>query len=554
MRLSIRTSISLPLAIFLLALVPSARAATNDVYIAATAQGGNTGADCANAKVYTYFNTAGNWNASPSGIQIGPGTTTHICGTIDGGVGCANVLAFQNGVTNGSMGNPITLKWETNAIVQCDSTDGRQVIEYHDGSTASYLVLDGGTNGIVRLTRNGTAGGACSGGSCNQQHIGSLINISPCDHCEIKSLAQLGAYVHTKCEASSGCDTAIDDTQVSAAHIAGTDFSFHGNVVADCGWCLLDFPDAGKGIDHFIYSNEFYNMNHAFALAGQCDADGVYFYGNHLHDMDNWDTGTADAYHHDGIHGFCGPTGTITNFVIANNLFDGNEGECCVTAWIFLEGAGSGTPWSSNGTSYVFGNVVVGSLDLGNGQFSLNAGAQHYVYNNTFIAGGPSTGACIGGGHATSGAHPVYDIQNNVFQGCGQLYSINSDGRIGTVDYNLYGHAGGGNPKWGFSNYASTDVYATWKAACSCDSHSIDHTSSDLTNFNAATGSISTGFAGIGAGVNLHGIASGNLARLLSDLAGTLRPVSAPWDIGAFQTAGGGGGGITGTGGFVIIW
>jgi hypothetical protein len=43
---------------------------TNLVYLAPTAVGGNTGADCADAKAYTYFNSSGNWSATPTGIQI----------------------------------------------------------------------------------------------------------------------------------------------------------------------------------------------------------------------------------------------------------------------------------------------------------------------------------------------------------------------------------------------------------------------------------------------------------------------------------------------------
>ena len=54
----------------------------NDIYIAQAATGANSGSSCANARAYSFFNTASNWGTGAS--QIGPGTTVHICGTITG--------------------------------------------------------------------------------------------------------------------------------------------------------------------------------------------------------------------------------------------------------------------------------------------------------------------------------------------------------------------------------------------------------------------------------------------------------------------------------------
>ena len=64
----------------------------NDIYIAQTAQGGNTGVDCADAFVYTYFNTPANWSGAPN---IGDGTTVHVCGTFTFGAAQGTVLQFQ---------------------------------------------------------------------------------------------------------------------------------------------------------------------------------------------------------------------------------------------------------------------------------------------------------------------------------------------------------------------------------------------------------------------------------------------------------------------------
>ena len=51
----------------------------NDVYIAQSAAGTANGADCADAKAASFFNTISNWGTGAG--QIGAGTTVHLCGT-----------------------------------------------------------------------------------------------------------------------------------------------------------------------------------------------------------------------------------------------------------------------------------------------------------------------------------------------------------------------------------------------------------------------------------------------------------------------------------------
>ncbi len=56
--------------------------AQQTIYIAQTAQGAGTGASCANAYPYTFFNTVGNWAGTFTSGKISPNTTVHVCGTI----------------------------------------------------------------------------------------------------------------------------------------------------------------------------------------------------------------------------------------------------------------------------------------------------------------------------------------------------------------------------------------------------------------------------------------------------------------------------------------
>jgi hypothetical protein len=58
----------------------AASASAKDIYLAQSAAGAATGADCADAQAASFFNSSGNWGSGAA--QIGPGTTVHLCGTI----------------------------------------------------------------------------------------------------------------------------------------------------------------------------------------------------------------------------------------------------------------------------------------------------------------------------------------------------------------------------------------------------------------------------------------------------------------------------------------
>ena len=83
--------------------------AVNAVYIAQTAAGSANGTSCANAYALTYFNTSGNWSATPTGTQIGPDTTVHLCGTFTAAAATSGMLAIQG---NGTSGHPVTILFD----------------------------------------------------------------------------------------------------------------------------------------------------------------------------------------------------------------------------------------------------------------------------------------------------------------------------------------------------------------------------------------------------------------------------------------------------------
>ena len=131
-----------------------------DFYITQNTSGGDTGADCADAHSAAWFNTGSNWHNPKTDGKVGPGDTVHLCGTFtfpaNGNPNNAADLLVIPGY--GSVGSPITILFETGAIVQAPalSTNGGILCHYYHGCQG-YIVIDGGTNGLVQATDNGSA-------------------------------------------------------------------------------------------------------------------------------------------------------------------------------------------------------------------------------------------------------------------------------------------------------------------------------------------------------------------------------------------------------------
>lgn len=99
---------SILILIFLFTALP---AGAKDFYIAATQAGNGSGSGCSTAKPYTWFNATTSWGTGAT--QIGPGTTVHLCGTFVGAPGQRLLIVGGNGTST----SPITIKFETNAIL-----------------------------------------------------------------------------------------------------------------------------------------------------------------------------------------------------------------------------------------------------------------------------------------------------------------------------------------------------------------------------------------------------------------------------------------------------
>lgn len=493
-----------------------------NIYIAQGMSGTNSGSDCADAHSVSWFNSPANWGSG--GNQIGPGTTVHLCGVL------SSNLSVQGSGTNGA---PITILFEANA--KLSQAAGGPFLTL---SNRSYVVVDGGTNGIIENTNASTTA----------QHVSSkgIVALS-CNSCEVKNLTIENIYVH------SGSGTEIDQTQSNCIVYSGNNFAIHDNTMHDAGWCIYL---NGSGINNRIYNNNIYNVDHGIIVtpgAQSANAGPLYIYNNHVHDYANWDN-ASNGYHHDGIHCYTVPSpypqpagppiqGAHWNGLwIYNNLFDGNIGGNA-TGHIFLEPGvqtdGSATPcMDSTSQVHIFGNVLLsGTTD--NGTIDIGRASNHPLttpldfYNNT-----------VAGGSAASGRAVVFEnvntvnAVNNIVGGANQLWSGIS---FTNTDHNGYINCPVGTSYncWPAGSGNMTNNFNTWKIACAgCDSHAVN-SQGNWGGVSSSTGALQAGSPMIGAGANLVYAVSGwpaeQINALATDRNGNVRQ-SGNWDIGALSS------------------
>ena len=471
-----------------LLLAVSAVCAAKDIYIAQSAAGRGDGADCANAFAYTFFNDGANWGSGAS--QIGPGTTVHLCGVITTFNGSTyDYLTFRS---SGVSGQPITLKWEPDARLSVPTCGTGSCILF---SGKSYLVFDGGRNGAVEETDNGSALG--------HQDRHTALYGRPCNHCEFKNLALRNIYVHS---------LASDDIGADGLTVSGPGISMHHMSCTHASGC---FTISVSGADDSVemYDLESDNTNHCLTIA----ANGAGYtllsariHDNNCHDFANWDT-TSNAFHHDGIHIYALNGATFHDMQVYNNLFGGDPG-VNVTSFIYVTGDIS--------SSFFFNNVLLTPPDKYFNNGALCAGGSGIaIYNNLILGGTSASGLCL----AASGTGIA--VRNNIVGKCSGLISL----AAGTtfvdrgLDHNVYGP--GQNWKYGSTFYYAFDQ---WKAASGEGPHSLS--AADLKVDSG--GRPQPGSPAINAGANLSYHA---IATLNADKIGDPRSACSAWDAGPYN-------------------
>ena len=482
------------------------------IYVAQNAAGSGSGADCNDAEPVSFFNTTSNWGSG--GGEIGPGVTVELCGTIT-----SQLMAHGSGTSS----SPITVQWASGAALSEPVCPGSGCF---DTNNQSNLTLDGGSNGIIQSTANGT-------GLAHQVAGVNGIYAAGCNGCTFENLLIEDMYVHT-----STSDTAIDGSQNRGIFFSGSNINILNNTLHDIGWAIMSQFQNGNG-NVTISNNNIYDIDHGFALTGTgggITIGAVVFSHNNVHDFTNWDTGSADAYHHDGVHCFTGYTGSyahLSGFYIDDNTFGGQTGYN-MNAMIFLEGGqGSGYTPCGDSTSkvFIFNNVFSDSGQIANGFLGLYSTSPQ-IYNNTMMGySATSSGSnCVTHEPSANYATTAESFENNVVTTCENEIGA-STGRYATgqPDYNIYAHGGSNAFGCNTNDYAFSQ-FSSWKACIGGDSHSSATSNALLNN----DGSPQSGSPTTTSGANLTSLCTGNLTPLCAQINGTPRPTTGAWDAGAY--------------------
>jgi hypothetical protein len=427
-------------------LLSASAARANDIYLAQNLSGAGNGADCADALAVSWFNSSANWGGGTN--QIGPGTTVHLCGTITGAAGSTGLDVLGNGTST----SPITILFETGAVLQapywagpnlsgmCNSSCGGAI----DILGFSYITIDGGTNGLIQNTANGTSL------ANHQNSVGIYLNGS---NLIVRNLAIQSIYMNQG-SSSSATDTAGENTADIRVDKGSPNISIYNNKLNDARVGIWS-DSSGSGVNY--YNNTIQSHCWHISLNGSGSPN---VYNNDISDWTNWFY--PNAYHQDGIIVY-GDSTAITPFIY-NNYIHGDLIGASPTGFIFCTYGATGNGSASSCT--IFNNLLVGTgntatrgagiyFHSGNGSNSLGP---HFLYNNTFVGFSFMI-------YAEGDSTIHYTIQNNVFFGNGsQWYLEGNTTALSslTSDHNdFYGGRSNGPFSWGsvsngqFSNWQS---------------------------------------------------------------------------------------------------
>lgn len=463
-------------------LASSALCAAKGIYVAQAATGGDTGVDCVDAHSAAWFNTTRNWGVA--GGQISAGDTVHLCGTI------SSALAVQ---ASGTAGHVTTILFEPGAQMSAPAFPATGAIAVYG---KDYITIDGGTNGVIQNTDNGTSLGLHQ----NSWGVGLMYS----NYVTVKNLTISNIYLHSGQDPNRygvGICVVVGGNNITIANNTIHD-AFYGISVGYPGGMLTSGYDiGGNTVTHASVSINFGDSNSGAI------AQNVNIHSNNLSNASNWDLSNG-AIHIALIHVFAVHAGTAVNGLsVHSNYFHGMLGTH-VTAALFLESVAEPTVY--NNLFYLSTNGADGTIFLKN---SHGAG----VYNNTedcTLSGGRFLDI---GGTASSAI-----VRNNITYKCPvAINEQNSNAQVSTSSNNNLYFGLGGNPFY-YHGLGLTSL-AQWRVECDCDSGSV----TGDPKFDARH------YLGLGSSASRLG---SNLVTFFStDMAGSPRPSTGPWDAGSYQ-------------------
>ena len=515
----------------------------SDVYVAQFAVGGNTGANCANARAMSSL-TSGDWVA---------GNTLHLCGTINVTAGAAGLVAQGSGTS----GSPIIVQFEANAILQSTYLGGTPspgscyspstCLAGIESYSFSNIIIDGGTNGIIQNTANGT--------NLANHQPSSGVTINGGSNFIVRNLTIRNLYINdpTSNDAAGEFTTNVlltnSTTNVAVCNNTLTNSRLGIGVYAS-GGVAPTYPSPSCASNAFTAGTNLFGntlVDHAWQIQPTGTSSPIVnIFNNDISSTSNW-IEPGNYFHTDGVIAWGDIGVQITVFLFNNSFHDTSYG---TAAFYCTYGqAGSGC------RSYVFNNIFSAPANTNIPvRFMADSGfllGPHYVFNNTFV----NNFAMV----MIAGDNASVSIEDNlVLEGPadGYFYSKPNGANtlssvLSTADYNsFYGgrgfsFQGGGYWCWpqsgGSPSGCSSDFSGPW-VNTGFDTHSISGNPLLDANYRPTSSS-----PVIGAGTNLTSLCS-TIAPLCYDKDGNARPSSGPWTIGAYQYATSGAGGSYGNG------
>jgi len=529
--------------------MPAAGSAAN-MYIAQSAVGAADGADCNDAYAYTFFNTASNWGSGSA--QIGPGTTVHLCGTITVPLNNSGLIVQGSGTSS----SPITIFFEPNAVLQSPafngSVDGPGSAAFTPGGGIeingyNYIIVDGGTNGIIQNTLNGTSGMTCLGGPCSYQQWSLGVEDSG-DYNIIRNLTIRDIYMNGG-SSSSATDTngdASGDLYVHSVNFMQVCNNYLGQAeigaeINNEGSSMTPtWPLPACSNNTFTSGINVFFGNTTYDHGWQIHANGTgapSFYGNDISYWTDWFY-PSSTYHQDGLF-FFGASASTYFPQVFNNYFHGDIGGGSPTAMLYL--AETDLNDGSGQSANVFNNVFYGTGGtvtccglISTDQYYSNPKGPYGFYNNTIVNSTYLFQQYL------SQTSPTITFKNNIFYApSGSSFYLNQDAdgyTFSTATFQTNDYYGGklsGNGSQAFGIWAPNVSFATWKSGCvsgggtGCDSSSVttDPTLAGESSF-ASGGTLTTagfrlqaGSPAIGLGTNLTSLCS-SIPALCYDAAG----------------------------------
>jgi hypothetical protein len=466
----------------------------SDIYISQNTSGGNTGANCSNAHSASWFNS----NATG-------GNTYHLCGTFTGSAGSTMLTA----PASGSAGSPLIVQFETGALLTApywSETNGAISI-----ANKSYVTIDGGSNGIIRATANGT-NQSYKQGSTGIRIIGS-------SHIEVKNLTIRNMYQNAG-SSSGATDTGGEGSW--GIYIDGNNsyLDFHNNTISGNRGCIA--YELGKSNSNInIYKNNLSDAAWHIKLGegnGGSTSSNMNIYNNEITDWTNWQY-PSETYHTDGIILYCNNNSTLP-VSIYNNYIHGDLGDGSPTAFIFSTYGAS----SPGALATIFNNLLVstGGVTI----WLKNGRTGNVIYNNTII--GPSSSGGVGVMlENSSGINFRNNIIGNWQRAIGSYTSLTSQvaASNNNVVYNV------SSSPFYYNDGSGYYTWAQWQALGFDASSSTANPSLD-----ASYKLTSTGSSAYARGANFTSL---GIAALNSDKSAVARPASGAWQAGAYQSEGG---------------